>query len=434
MKRKVAGYRRCRFALVLCVLVMIFVAAACGKKQSGGKDPNQTSGQTTPPAVSAGALDGTDLAARSSQYAEQIAAGLMEQVWEHFTDSLAEQMPLYNLQASWDGVVAGARGFQGVERVEEGESDGRQSVLVVLRYAGGQGRTIQFIYDDNREIAGIWFDTVRLEASESSSGAVISGIMDYEEKEMIIGREPYLLDGILTHPVGITDCPVVILLGDGMDLDMDGTVGEAQNRPLQDLAFGLAKKGIASLRYHMRGYQYSRDLSGNSSIYHLLLEDVGYAVTRLYNETGVNREQIYLAAMGMSGEYVPAMVADKPKRLAGAILMGTRPVAFSQSYFSEKEKGKSVTANPSYFVEENSTFPLLMMQGEADCDTSMEDFEQWKVLWEGRSHITYRSFHQLNHYFMRTTGALDHGDYDVEGEVSSEVIQTMADWISGRKG
>lgn len=428
-----AEYQMRRGLLTFFVCGMVFVTVACGRKQGGTGNTDKLQGQATTSAVSVGGVQGGNLAEQSTQYAEQIVSGLMERVWEHFTDRLAEQMPLYNLQASWDGVMAGAKGYQGIERVEEGESDGRQSVLVVLRYAGGQGRTIQFIYDTSGEIAGIWFDTMQLEGAEVS-GAALSGTSDYEEREIIVGRDPYPLDGILTRPMGRADCPVVILLGDGTDLDMDGTVGEAGNHPLQDLARGLAAREIASLRYHMRGYQYSGELSRDSSVYDLLLEDVGYAVTRLYNEAGVDRQQIYVVAMGSSGEYVPAMVADKPKRIAGAVLMGVKPVSFRQSFYSEKEeKKKSVNSDALYFIKENSTFPLLMMQGEADCDTSMEDFEQWKVLWKGRSHITYRTFHQLNHYFMRSMGSGDPRDYDVEGEVSPEVVQTIADWIKERE-
>lgn len=420
-------------AIIISLLCgIVFFAAACGKKDKTGKEsgrePAQTQPAATESAVSSGAAAGDSLEEQSSYFAEQIVAGMMDRVWEHFTGSLAGQMPIDILQASWDSVVAGATGYQGVESAQGSESGGMRVVLVTLRYAGNQGKTIRFVYNEQGEIAGIWFDTARLE--RAATGESVTAVSDYEETEFTVGKEPWLLSGKLTLPVGQERPPVVILLGDGTDVDMDGTVGAAGNKPLRDLAQGLGAQGIASLRYSMRGCQYRDALPKDSGIYDLLLEDIGCAVAGLYNDQRIDRERIYIAAMGNSAAYVPAMVADKPNRIAGAVLMGAKPVFFSQTFYAKKtEEQKTVVSDPKYFIDKNSTFPLLLIQGEADVETDMDDFEQWKALWKGRAHTTYRSFDKLNHYLMPATGAAGRADYDKKGSVNPAVIQTIADWI-----
>lgn len=379
-------------------------------------------------------LGETLLESRSCEYAKQIVGGLLSPVWENFTPELAGSLPMDRLQASWDGMVAGVSGYQGVESVEESEQNGYRIVLVALRYGQNQGRTMRFVYDDEERIAGIWFDAVTLSESGMSEQGAGNGAADsasgtaaaWSEEDVQVGRSPYALDGTLTLPVEKKP-PVVILVADAAGSDLDGTVGAAQNAPLRDIAHGLADQGIASLRYNRRACQYPLEVTAEGSLYDTLFQDVWYAVDQMYNEKRVDRDRIYIAAMGKSADYLPAIVGKKPRRLAGAVMMAAKPVRVTEHYYAEK--GKSITSDAAYFMEKNSTFPLLVLQGEADFETTMDDFEQWKELWKGRSHVTYHSYRKLNHYFMKASGKSDRTEYDAGRQVGSAVILDMARWV-----
>ncbi len=403
-----------------------------GEAISGGSVFDAAAGDASGVAVSgADAADGVTgesaFAERSREFAEQIVAGLYTPVWEAFSVSLANELPEESLQASWNSVAAGLDGYQGIERVDE-EADGEyEAVTVTLRYQDNQGRSIRFIYEGN-DIVGIWFDTADLvpEEKKDQPDTPESG-EKFVEEDIIVGRSPYELDGRMTYPAGTggKDAPVVILFSDEGS-DKDGTIGAAGNTPLRDIAHGLAEEGIASLRFNTRRYQYPTKISQHAGIYEMFLEDACFAVDQMSNQAGVNSEKIYLAAMGDAADWLPALVEKKESRLAGAVLMGAKPVKIEEYYYADLEK--NVTVDARYFMEENSTISLLILQGDSDFVTTKEDFEQWKEVCKGRSHVTYHNYEKLNHYLIKTHDRQDAGDYDPAGHVSAAAIEDIAKW------
>jgi uncharacterized protein len=67
------------------------------------------------------------------------------------------------------------------------------------------------------------------------------------------------LDGTLDLPPGSGPFPVVIILGGSGPTDRDGNQPQLKNDSLKQLGRGLAKRGIAALRYDRRGIGKSRE-------------------------------------------------------------------------------------------------------------------------------------------------------------------------------
>jgi hypothetical protein len=197
---------------------------------------------------------------------------------------------------------------------------------------------------------------------------------------------------------------------------------------MRDIAYGLANRGLASLRYNVRGYQYASEVSSDMGIYDRFLQDACYAVNQIYNDSRIDKSRIYLLAHGRAADNLAAIVQKKEKRIAGAVMMAGKPVAVQEKFYSDKSKNVSFDA--AYFMEQNSTLPLLMLQGEADFETGMDEYQQWSTVLEGRAHIEYHSFKKLNHYFIKTSGKTDASEYDTSGKVSSAVINKIASWIT----
>lgn len=71
-----------------------------------------------------------------------------------------------------------------------------------------------------------------------------------QERDITVGADDFKLPGTLTLPVGKKKAPVVILVHGSGPQDRDETVGP--NKPFRDLAWGLAERGIATVRYDKR--------------------------------------------------------------------------------------------------------------------------------------------------------------------------------------
>ncbi len=83
----------------------------------------------------------------------------------------------------------------------------------------------------------------------------------YTEKEITITTGDYKLPGTLTLPKNVPNPPVVILVHGSGPNDRDETIGP--NKTFKDLAIGLARKGIATIRYDKRTKVYGGQMAKN---------------------------------------------------------------------------------------------------------------------------------------------------------------------------
>lgn len=421
----------------ICIFIsmLVMLLAGCGKsateKDRTVSGSAVSEGAATVEPVSRPAVQGvdskgetTELHQKSCEMTEQIVAGLFEPVIANMTLEFAAQTTEEQLKQSWQGETENLTGYQGIENVVETVGEKSEKVFVTLRYENNEGIKIKFEYNNEKLLEELWFERISLPPLGETSGS-------YEEKEFTVGRKPYELQGVLTLPDSAGKVPVVILLAGDDSSDMDGTVGLAENTPMRDIAYGLAAKGIASLRYNRRAFQYPAAVSKGAGTYDLFLQDALYAVDQIYNDRRVDREKIFLLGHGKAADYLPAVIQKKEKRIAGAVMLAGKPVAVREQYYSAKEKDISFDAR--YLMDDNSTMPLLILQGEADFETDLESYEEWRTVLKGRAHTEYHSYKKLNHYFITTNGKTDASDYDTAGKVSTSVIHKVAGWCKNQK-
>ena len=376
--------------------------------------------------------DNVALQTKAREYAEDIVKGLTSRVMEGASEKLKEDTTESDLDLSYESVTSGLGTYQGVESVMQEDRDGYREVTTTLRYEGNEGATIRFIFDGDEKLAGIWFDTTRL-ASAPDKGS------RYEEIDKKIGRTPYVLDAKLTVPVTEDEDgdeqkkekpPLVILVSDRDDADMDGTMGAAGNTPLRDMAHGLALRGVATLRYNRRHQQYPETAYSDTDIREELLKDVWAAIDTANYLANIDTDAVFILVWGRSGEYLPAMIEKRNRRLKGAILIGTKPMKHEElDYLDETLKTES---DAKYFVATNSTFPLMFLQGDRDFETPVKFFEKWQSLLTGRAHTAYHLYKTLGHYLFE--GSVEEpgpADYDVKNSVNTGAITDIANWIAG---
>src|SRR5512138_169044 len=86
----------------------------------------------------------------------------------------------------------------------------------------------------------------------------------FVESEVTVGSGEWKLPGTLTKPKGTGPFPAVVLVHGSGPNDRDETMGP--NKPFKDLAWGLATRGIAVLRYDKRSKVYRSKILGDPKL------------------------------------------------------------------------------------------------------------------------------------------------------------------------
>lgn len=296
-------------------------------------------------------------------------------------------------------------------------------------------------------------------------------------KKLKFGNEPFIISGELTLPIGLkkTDKIPVVIIGHGSGPgDMNGKAGPLQ--PYKDIAYGLSTKGIAVLRFDKRTLTYGEEVSSDKKfdVNKETVDDIILAAAFLRNQKNINPEKVYVLGHSLAGMMLPRIGLRDPK-LAGLIFMGApaeslpdkiiEQMEYLTSLYPEKEKEYTrmkeefvrlktrwydSTTSPRYLpfksppsywddlkaykqteVVKNVQQPMLVLQGEADYQVTMEDFELWKSALKQNKKAVFKSFPKLHHQM----GAVNHDglsvpdDYEIPVNVSEDVINTIYNWI-----
>jgi hypothetical protein len=296
----------------------------------------------------------------------------------------------------------------------------------------------------------------------------------FREREVRVVSGTYSLPGTLAMPAGDGPFPGVVLVHGSGPQDRDETIGGF--RPFQDLAQGLASRGIAVLRYEKRTKAYQKELAGRADITvrEEVIDDALAAVRLLRATEGIDRRRVFLAGHSLGGILAPPIGVLDPS-LAGIVLLAapSRPMSevvrdqarsltapgatdeqrkAAPGVLREAEALESLYAGKSgpasgtilgapvpYWRDLKSydsvgaarslRMPVLVLQGERDYQVSMEDFQGWKKALRGRAGAAFRSYPSLNHLFAAGEGRSTPDEYRKSGHVAAEVVEDVAAFV-----
>lgn len=400
----------------------------------------------------------------STEYFNQMKDGNFDQIYEAFGTSIKEQMTKENLVKAWNDTIAKIGTFQSIQEMdsETVSTDVANDISVIAHYEAS-GLRVRFIYDDAERITGLWFSYEPLPIVVTSSDM-------FEEIEISLGEAPYQLPGILTLPKGVDQPSVAILVHGSGSHDQDSTIGK--NKPFRDLAHGLAKQGIASIRYQETGAIYPQLAVENYTIEMDSLDDAKKAIDYAVNSE-ILSDEIIVIGHSLGGLLAPSIakaneavkkiviMAGSPRNLEDIILDQNELLLGSMGIYTEEQikatlkpikdmvdQIKNLTAKnegiylgipASYWVSlkqlgyrqalQESTIPTLILQGEDDLQISYEkDYQVYYELLKDQSNVTFQSYEGLNHIFMPS-----HPD-DItfvykDGTVANVVIDDISTWI-----
>jgi hypothetical protein len=413
-----------------------------------------------------------DFEALAKDVAQELGSRQYNKVEARFDAAVAAAMPLEKLQDFWDATAAKVGAFKAVTNVTSVENQGYHSVTLSCAFEKAP-LNLRLVFDKDGKIAG--FSLV--------PPAVAWNPPDYanpsafHEQNVTIGADPWQLPGTLTEPNGTGPFPAVVLVQGSGPNDADETIGS--NKPFKDLAWGLASRGIAVLRYEKRTHkyaaQYKKDL-GNLTVKEEVTDDARAAVALLASRPEVQKGRIFVLGHSLGGMLAPR-IAEGDAQISGLIIMAgsTRPLGqivveqikylstlsgpvgdgaktqieaaekFAQDYDSPTLKpGETVSMMgiplPASYVLDLRTYdpgataarlkiPILVIQGESDYQVPMKDFEGWQKALAGHSNVTMKTYPGLCHLFTPGGNPPSPADYNKPGHVAKSTLDDIANWV-----
>ena len=300
-------------------------------------------------------------------------------------------------------------------------------------------------------------------------------------EKVIVGAETaYPLNGELVLPEEMErPVPAVVMVHGSGPSNMDEKVMKLT--PFRDLAEGLVRHGIASLRYDKRTFAHRKKLAAmkDITVEEETVEDAIRAVELLKKDERIDHERIFIIGHSMGAMLAPridaeggdvrglVMMAGTPHRLEEVVMrqLGQtenangivkwivglerkiyagkfenlygmsdeeakkRKFAGNLSLYYFKEMGQKTAAD---YLLENSK-PVLIMQGGKDFQVLAEDdYRSFRELLSERESTEYRLYPELNHCFVKGIYSdilKASKEYSVERHIGEDVIEDIASFI-----
>ena len=309
--------------------------------------------------------------------------------------------------------------------------------------------------------------------------------LNVREVKATTGARGWSLPGSLMLPPPANRTPVVVLIQGSGPNDRDETIGP--DKPLRDLAIGLAARGIASLRYDKRAYalraRFKAELP-NPTLDDEVVDDAVAAVELVAARRDVG--PVLIVGHGEGGWLAPRIAARAVKKgveIAGVAMLAANvtPLAdliVQQMEFAAKQPSRNVTAamvddakqrrdrvhrlvesggrgdpavvgeplpsdlpasmwldmgryDPAAALLAQPLLPALLIFGGRDFQVPIREEALWQTRLGPRANTVFVDFPTINHLLIEGSGPMSADEY-APGHVAEALIDRLADWINER--
>jgi dienelactone hydrolase len=452
------GAMRPVFILPLIPLLGLMAFCGCDKKQ-----------KTELPA---------EHVARARTFVQFMVGKDFVSAYQAFDATMRKALPEAKLGEVWSSVREQVGDFAEVVKTRKLRHEKYDIVILTCKFANG-ALDVRVVFDPEGRVSGLFFAPAQLEVDYKQPAYVNRS--SFQEREVRFGDESWQLPGTLSLPKGKGPFPAVVLVHGSGPQDRDETVGA--NMPFRDLAWGLASRGIAVLRYEKRTKEHASRMAAfryTITTKEETTDDALHAAAALRKTKEVDPRRVFVLGHSLGGMLLPRVGFIDPDLAGLIVLAGTtrslEVVILEQSTYLasldgdlsdaertalnrlktqvakvKKLKPGDVTAPDelplglpaSYWLDlrdyhpptaaRTLAHPMLILQGGRDYQVTRDDFEGWKKALSGRDNVSFKVYPVLNHLFIGGSGKSRPAEYQVAGHVAVEVIEDIADWIRRKR-
>lgn len=422
----------------------------------------------------------TSPAAAALAVVEMARQGRFAEIRDRFAPQLRPMVPPEALQAAWEAEMArnGPVCLVGTA-VTEPAGHGAVLVKIPVTFERGALTVAVGLAGEEGFLTGI--QLLPASAAEPAAPWEPPAYADPEtftEEDLTIGDGPLAVGGTLSLPRREGPVPGLVLLAGSGPNDRDETLG--RNKPLKDLAWGLASAGVAVLRFDKVTFAHPGLVAANQD-FTMADEYVPHAVAAvrvLREHPAVDARRIFVAGHSLGGTVAPRVAAAEPS-VAGLVILagGTQPMhqaAVRQfRYLASLAPAQAAAAQPAldaitrqaqavddeslsqatpaselpfgapaaYWLDVRGYDPaaaaaalgkrVLIVQGGRDYQVTVaDDLSRWQDALSGSPDVTIRVYEADNHLFFPGSGPSSPAEYEPAQHVDPEVVAGITAWLA----
>jgi dienelactone hydrolase len=396
--------------------------------------------------------------AEVERFITSLSQGDASRAETRFSPRLRNDLPPPLLKSQWHGLLAHNGPFQRFAISGEDYRYSKRRFTVDLQFSLRSVPMLVVLEPTDGKIIGLFFprapsDCEKAEQARDAEPAP-AGI---RELELRVGDPPVALGASLSLPQAAgARMPALLFLAGSGPRDRDETVQRA--KPFRDLAYGLARRGVVTLRFDKRTCaQPNLFDTRHGTVEQELIGDALAAVKLLRDRPEVDPTRIYILGHSLGGLVAPE-VAERSGGIAGLVLLAApgRPLpelmieqlsargAKPEQLAALKEQVRTLSGRPpddlllgvpihylrdlarrdEMAVAARLAAPVLYLRGELDQNVFAADAAAWTQALSGRIPFDAKTFPGLNHLFLPDQESLS-GDV----HVPEIVVSRIADFV-----
>ena len=430
-------------------------------------------------AIVAACLFAISAAAQTPQDSALAAARMLNEgrfadLSAQFTPQMASALPVDRLAQTWQGLVAQAGPLRGTGTPRETQQGGVTIVTVPLRF---ERATLDLVLSYQQgKIAGMFIRPAQAPPRAWTPPAYDDAAA-YQSLDVTVGAAPALPATLTLPRVAHKVAAVVLVHGSGPN-DRNETIGP--NRVFEDIADGLASRGIAVLRYDKRTRVAPQEFAPTTpfTVREEVTDDARAAVALLRARPEIDPRRIVVIGHSLGATLAPRIAKDDADVAAIVLLAAAaRPLAdliVEQSEYLASLNGPldaqaqakidalralavridavkpGDTGAPlldlplSYWGDLNAydpaavaatlTIPMLVLQGGRDYQVTTKDFDRFRASLAGHANATLTLLPRLNHLLIAGDGKSTPAEYTRSGHVDRAAIDDIVAFIARLPG
>jgi dienelactone hydrolase len=417
---------------------------------------------------------GMDPAARGLSVVELLRRDRFDAVCDLFAPELAGLVAPDQLRAPWLAMLATYGPIVDVGIPLDDRTGPATTVRLPVRCERG-GFTLIVAVDDDR-LRGLRLTPIDATANELWAPPDYADPERLTESDVTVGDGRLAVPGTLAVPAQPGPLPAVVLLAGSGPSDRDGTLG--RNKPLKDLAWGLASRGIAVLRFDKATVVHRDSMPAEVTVAFEYIDHAVAAVALLRDHPSIDPGRVFVLGHSEGGMVAPRIAAAEPT-VAGLIILAgsTQPLHHTMvrqiRYLTSLREGVDIDADPtvqaitrqaalidspefsastpaadlpfgvpaSYWLDllahdpattaATLRIPMFIAQGGRDYQVTVaDDLPAWRTALGTRDDVTIRIYEPDNHMFFPGSGPSTPAEYEPAQHVDPAVVGDIAEWIA----